>query len=224
MKRLRKKVLLKTDIKKFQGLPVTGPILIELASAYSERLNKGEVPQIESAWNNIVTNSCRNSMKEGIRSFEKEVKETITLPAEENALSSALDSLKKDQERKFRESCIGNQDDVNFHMQEFTKKIDEIISLILTENRSKIESAVETFIKNEYIEKIDKRLKRQEIGSFKEFGDQIDALTDLFKHQFKLESLNSPHLTTFKSKMFSFVLKAGLYLDSHANQAWKIEK
>lgn len=47
---LRGKVFKKARAKMLKGQVVTGAMVVELAAAYVEALNKGSVPTIESAW------------------------------------------------------------------------------------------------------------------------------------------------------------------------------
>ena len=47
---LRKKVFRKVKPKELKGQILTGEMLIQLAESYTEALNKGGIPVIESAW------------------------------------------------------------------------------------------------------------------------------------------------------------------------------
>lgn len=51
---VRKKVLGRIKPKTLNGNTINGKILIELAQSYVESINKGAVPNIENAWNNIT--------------------------------------------------------------------------------------------------------------------------------------------------------------------------
>ena len=50
MDHLRRKVSKKVKPKQLKGQFITGQMLIELAEAYTESLNKGGIPVIETAW------------------------------------------------------------------------------------------------------------------------------------------------------------------------------
>jgi len=47
---LRKKIFRRVRPKMLRGKFLTGPQLVELAEAYTDSLNKGGIPVIESAW------------------------------------------------------------------------------------------------------------------------------------------------------------------------------
>ena len=50
---LRSKTLKKVTAKQLKGKAINGPMLVELAKAYIEALNKGKVPTIDLAWDNV---------------------------------------------------------------------------------------------------------------------------------------------------------------------------
>ena len=58
VKTLRRKVLGKIKPKSLNGKTLTGDILMGLAKQYVESINKGAVPNIESAWTYICQNEC----------------------------------------------------------------------------------------------------------------------------------------------------------------------
>ena len=56
MDHLRRKVFKKVKPKQLKGQFITGHMLIELAEAYTESLNKGGIPVIETAWEYMQSN------------------------------------------------------------------------------------------------------------------------------------------------------------------------
>lgn len=55
---LRNKVLKKMRPKTLHGKRLNGEMLFNLTNSYIEALNKGVVPNIESAWSYICRNEC----------------------------------------------------------------------------------------------------------------------------------------------------------------------
>jgi hypothetical protein len=60
---LRRKVFKKVKPKQLRGQFITGKMLIELAEAYTDALNKGGIPVIESAWEYMQSNELENAFK-----------------------------------------------------------------------------------------------------------------------------------------------------------------
>ena len=53
---LRNKIIKKTKPKMLNGKTLTGPMLYELCHAYTDAINKGSVPNIQSAWQYVCKN------------------------------------------------------------------------------------------------------------------------------------------------------------------------
>lgn len=47
---IREKVLTKVKAKVINGIPLNGNLLVDLCKGYIETINKGSVPNVESAW------------------------------------------------------------------------------------------------------------------------------------------------------------------------------
>ena len=50
---LRSRILKKVKPKTLKGKPLTGSMLVELASQYIAAMNTGRVPTIDTAWQNV---------------------------------------------------------------------------------------------------------------------------------------------------------------------------
>ena len=62
----------------------------ELADSYVQALNQGEVPHLQSAWNNVCTSNCENSIRECLKMFEGRVSSEVQLPMGEGRLRDIL--------------------------------------------------------------------------------------------------------------------------------------
>lgn len=72
MDNLRRKVFKKVKPKQLKGQFITGHMLIELAEAYTESLNKGGIPVIETAWEYMQSNEIENAFKEALAFHQKQ--------------------------------------------------------------------------------------------------------------------------------------------------------
>ena len=71
---------------------LNGEMLFNLALTYVEAINKGAVPNIESAWSYICKNECLKGQYESYSKFEKSLQENFELrcPMPEEELSRYL--------------------------------------------------------------------------------------------------------------------------------------
>lgn len=58
MDSLRTRIYKKVKPKMLNGKLISGEMLLELCLAYTEAINKGSVPCIESAWTYLCQNEC----------------------------------------------------------------------------------------------------------------------------------------------------------------------
>lgn len=58
MNTLRSRIYKRAKPKVLNGRYITGEMFLELCQAYTEAINKGSVPCIESAWTYLCQNEC----------------------------------------------------------------------------------------------------------------------------------------------------------------------
>lgn len=63
---LRRKIFRKVKPKQINGQFVTGLQLCELAESYTEAINKGGVPVIETAWQYVQSGELDNAFKDSL--------------------------------------------------------------------------------------------------------------------------------------------------------------
>lgn len=66
MNSLRQRVFKRVKPKQLNGKYITGEMLLELCKAYSDSINTGSVPCIESAWTYLCQNECQRAMQESL--------------------------------------------------------------------------------------------------------------------------------------------------------------
>ena len=67
---LRNKIYKKTRPKMLNGKALTGEMLLELCTAYTEAINTGSVPNIQNAWSYVCKNECQRSIDECMKYYE----------------------------------------------------------------------------------------------------------------------------------------------------------
>lgn len=76
---LRRKVLNRMKPKMMHGKKLNGLMLYNLALSYVDSINKGVVPNIESAWSYICKNECQKAQQESYDKFEQSFLENFEL-------------------------------------------------------------------------------------------------------------------------------------------------
>ena len=79
------------------GQSITGKMLIELAETYTESLNKGGIPIIESAWNYIQSNEIETAYKQSLKVLNDLVTNDVypTLPMIDDKINHQFKSIKQ---------------------------------------------------------------------------------------------------------------------------------
>ena len=68
---------------------LTGEMFSGLVRSYSEAINKGAVPNIESAWTYICRNECMKAVQDSIDIYDKGIKDIM-----QSKLPVLMDELK----------------------------------------------------------------------------------------------------------------------------------
>ena len=79
MTQLRQRIFKRVKPKVLNGRYITGEMFLELCMAYTEAINKGSVPCIESAWTYLCQNECLRAMQDAITNYDKEMRKIIFL-------------------------------------------------------------------------------------------------------------------------------------------------
>ena len=92
---LRRKVLQRMKPKTLNGKKLTGSILVTLTHQYVEAINKGAVPNIESAWQYVCNAECQKALHAAVSTFESTLNQEISLPVDENDLNHLIKKAKE---------------------------------------------------------------------------------------------------------------------------------
>jgi hypothetical protein len=104
MKTLRQRVFKRVKPKMLNQMNITGDSLLQLAIAYTEAINTGGVPCIESAWTSVCKSECKKAAQDALQLYKGKLKECLDSKGE-------LDDMNrlylKDLETEFRKSSVG---------------------------------------------------------------------------------------------------------------------
>lgn len=70
---LKRKIFYEADAKRVNGIKINGKKLAELLTAFVDAINKGAVPNISTAWDNIVKNDIENQYEQSRRFYKNAI-------------------------------------------------------------------------------------------------------------------------------------------------------
>lgn len=119
---LRRKVINRVKPKMLNGKKLNGPMLLTLAEAYVESINKGAVPNIETAWSYICKNECQKALEEGLKIAEESFGElSQRLPLNVEELQSEIKTIKKEACDSLAKKAVGSSSEQ--YKQELKEKL-----------------------------------------------------------------------------------------------------
>jgi len=91
------------------GRKLNGEMLYNLALSYVEAINKGAVPNIESAWSYICKNECMKALYDSYERFERSFHENFTdrAPLFDDELKEIFAEAKKAALEEFGKVAVG---------------------------------------------------------------------------------------------------------------------
>lgn len=69
MTALRARIFRRVKPKSLNGRNLTGTTLLELCYAYTEAINRGAVPCIESAWTSVCKSECKRAVQQALTGY-----------------------------------------------------------------------------------------------------------------------------------------------------------
>jgi len=79
MTQLRGRIFKRVKPKVLNGKYLTGEMFLELCFAYTEAINKGQVPCIESVWTYLCQNERLRAMQDAISGHESQMGQVVFL-------------------------------------------------------------------------------------------------------------------------------------------------
>jgi Guanylate-binding protein, C-terminal domain len=123
---LRSKIFKKVKPKLLKNQIINGPMLIELAEAYSKALNGGKIPTIENAWNYVQASELDRAFKEVVGGeLDKLLHERITkkIPLSEEAFKVECQKIKNECLLSFKSKALCGEMQTNAKGMEYIEKL-----------------------------------------------------------------------------------------------------
>lgn len=146
---LRRKVINRVKPKVMHGKKLNGEMLYNLAGSYVDAINKGVVPNIESAWSYICKNECQRAQQDAYDKFEKNFQENFEIrsPVFDDELKEIYREAKRIALEEFGKVAVG--DVQKQFLVELKDKIKHKFNQIRLENEKVAEvSKMKNIIKN----------------------------------------------------------------------------
>lgn len=92
------------------GKKLNGEMLYNLSLSYVDAINKGAVPNIESAWSYICKNECQKAQYDAYEKFEKNFQENFEMqsPVFDEELKEIYSQAKKIAIEEFSKVAVGD--------------------------------------------------------------------------------------------------------------------
>ena len=106
---LRRKVINRIKPKLMHGRKLNGEMLYNLCASYVDAINKGVVPNIESAWSYICKNECLRAQQDAYEKFERTLSEAFDLrsPVFDDELRELYQISKRQALEEFSKVAVG---------------------------------------------------------------------------------------------------------------------
>lgn len=121
----RSKIFRKCKMKSYNDQNIDGPMLAEMAEAYSHSINSGQCPNIENAWNYMVKSESLKAKKEALNNLSANLNEaTISNLLDEDWIKAT----KKKTLVIFKSFAMGNQDEIDAVKNKLREEIHVLVN------------------------------------------------------------------------------------------------
>ena len=177
---LRRKVINRVKPKTLNGKKLNGSMLANLAESYVVAINKGAVPNIETAWTYICKSECHKAVEESMAKFEEIMRDQAIgrIPMEEDELKEYFVEAKKEALAHFQKKAVGGASQE--FLIELKSKIKILYQQIAEENERESTHACHMFLSESY-SFIERKLKNREFqGGFVEYENDLRGFQQYF--------------------------------------------
>ena len=141
-------------------------MLVELANSYIAALNQGQVPNIENAWSNVCSFEQERTYKESLKYFDQEINSKIKdLDVGFDNVKTLLKEIRAQALKFLKDNFLGDsrallnvETKLKTHLKSRTQQV-------IKEVQSSLDQQINDCIKQEFLSKIDQRVRRDEITS-----------------------------------------------------------
>lgn len=176
---LRRKVLQGVTIKRLNGRAMTGEMLAGLLHTYTQAINEGVVPSIESAWTYISAGACEKAFHEALDTYNEAVTRGIdgNFPLLEQELKEIHRTAKTDALEIFEAKAFG--DEKESYGRQLRVKLAQTIAKLRTQNEELGQKQALDFLEATYLS-ISSRVKSGELPSVIEYEKELRAFQQYF--------------------------------------------
>jgi len=96
--------------KKINDQPLNGNLLVSLCKGYMDAINKGHLPNVESAWFYVCRSEGLKAIKESSDFMEREIEELLKNPIKLNDIAEIKNQLREQVIAKFKKRSLGSED------------------------------------------------------------------------------------------------------------------
>ena len=176
---LKKKVYETSKVKRINNKNINGPILADLLIAFINSINSGIVPNINSAWDNIVFNDIENSYENARNFFNKNQNENV-----KNLFELKFNVLKNFNHVLFKNKEIFNniqyKNKFNEYKNLLSKEIDQKINSKIKKINSQNFKNFQNFI-NEKKNQIEQNLFNEKYLPTNKYSDYFNDYLNFLK-------------------------------------------
>ncbi len=176
---LRRKVLNKMKPKMLNGKKLTGEMLLGIAESYVSAINKGAVPNIESAWSYICKTECLKALNEAEQIFDRVMDDQVMmkLPMDEPVLKEYYTDAKTEALKLFMKKGVGTI--AEDYVKDLKLKLKSKFNSIKMDNEKEARKSANNFLIQSF-QSTERKLKENAFKSFQEFENELKVFQEYF--------------------------------------------
>lgn len=163
-----RKVYASLKPKVLEGVPVSGPMFVSLATEYCKAMNNSAVPTIKSTWTYVVQTQLRKAMREAVRVYQAEMQERAIqwLPLADERLRGLHKDAKAEALKVFMAPNFSESDPAYKEFRtELSQRIKQLYEQVRTQNQMSSKSECQRCAAGLYSDLVEKKLKAK--GTYK---------------------------------------------------------
>lgn len=177
MMSLRQKVLNRMKPKTLNGQCLSGEMLVSLVENYVTAINRGTIPNIESAWTSICKNECLKAFHLSIAKYDAIMQEvTNSFPLEPHDLKEAHKDAYDTALNEFNKTSVGNTGE---YLRNLKNKVKQKYMSLKAENEREAKRCIQKFLNTGYMS-IEQRLRNNEFGTLEEYERELKEFQRYF--------------------------------------------
>ncbi|EGR31286.1 hypothetical protein IMG5_114150 [Ichthyophthirius multifiliis] len=201
---LRQRIFKKIKPKMLNGKHLNGFQLVEICKAYIQAINKGGVPNIESAWNYMCKSEsikakdiCLNEVQQQLDSLFRNQDQIMGYSQEQ--INKLQNKMKEEVFKKFKQKSIAGQDEIQEYFDmlecEFQEKFKGFKNNVKEKQEQKMNE-----ICNKLISELETKLHNEQFENFYQFQNEYNQFKQNFEKNFGKE--HQEYLTKISENIY----------------------